>query len=270
MTIPFELADLAEYEIIPPDQRVRITDTQRVPYRWVCSINVKYGSTLMRGSGVLVGPRHVLTAAHNVHDRAGHEPDAVHVVPARDERSHPFGRFGTTGIQTHPEWLKHRVNGNRWDIAMITLDQDASAAHQLGHWGSPTTGQGSDLTFVDPAFLAGHQVVVCGYPGDKCGGATCDPQRGWTAEEQADTMWSHFGPARFLRQMPGMLLHTADTHPGQSGSPVWILFQGGRRSLVGIHVGSTRIPNAARNGTVPVNRAVHLDRDMLTLVQGWM
>ncbi|GAA3942805.1 D-alanyl-D-alanine carboxypeptidase family protein [Actinoplanes auranticolor] len=53
----------------------------------------------------------MLTAAHNVRDRAGHEPDAVHVVPARDERSHPFGRFGTIGIRTHPEWLKHRVNG---------------------------------------------------------------------------------------------------------------------------------------------------------------
>jgi len=259
-----------EYEVIQPDERARVTAVRQVPYRWVCSLDIMRDGELYRGSGVLIGPRQVLTAAHNIYNRKGERPDSVHVVPARNGSDRPFGRFRAEGFQTSSEFLTHPVPGSRRDITLITLDTDAAAANSLGHWGSPTTGQGTGLAVLDAGFLAGRDVVVCGYPGDKCGGAACDPARGWTAESQADTMWSHFGPARFLKQMPGFLLHTADTHKGQSGSPVWIRFTSGRRTLVGIHVSSTAVPNATGTGVVTVNRAVHLDTDTVALIRSWM
>lgn len=267
-----------EYEVIGRDDRVRIRDTTQVPFRWVCSLDIMRGSTLSRGSGLLIGPRQVLTAAHNIYDRSGNRPDSVHVAPARNRADLPFGRIRATAFTTTSRYLERPIPGTRFDIALVTLEQDASAVRAralggapLGYWGSPADGHLTDLRALDAAFLTGRQVTVCGYPGDKCDGDTCDRSRGWTAEVQANTMWSHFGPVSFLpRNLPGILLHTADTAQGQSGSPVWMRFTSGRRSLVGVHVATTRIPNATGTGTVAVNKAVHIDAEVLALVRSWM
>jgi V8-like Glu-specific endopeptidase len=268
---------MAEREVIPPDERVRIHDTTRVPFRWVCSLDVMRGGVLSRGSGLLIGPRHVLTAAHNIYDRNGSRPDSVQVAPARNLSDLPFGRFPAVAFTTSSRFLERPSAGSRFDIALVTLASDASAAtskalggRPLGHWGSATNGHQTDLQPLDPAFVGGRAITVGGYPGDRCDGGPCDPARGWTREAQGNTLWSHFGPARFMRQIPGIVLHTADTFKGQSGSPVWMRFTSGRRSLVGVHVNSTLIPNPTGTGTITVNRAVHLSPDVLALIRSWM
>jgi len=84
-------------------------------------------------------------------------------------------------------------------------------------------------------------------------------------------MWSHFGPASFTAPLPGIVLYTADTAPGQSGSPVWIQYTNGHRLLVGVHVATNRVLDAdTGRSRVTANRAVHLDRDTLALVKTWL
>ena len=268
----------ADYEVIPPDERVRIHDTLPIPFRWVCSLDVIRGSTLSRGSGLLIGPRHVLTAAHNIYDAQGTHPDTVYVAPARNGSELPFGRIKAVAYTTSSRYLTQPTAGSRFDFALVTLESDASAVRsraiggaQLGHWSSPAMGHQTDLQPLDSGFLSGRPVTVCGFPGDKCDGDSCDPARGWTREQQANTMWSHFGSASFTVALPGIILYTADTSPGQSGSPVWIRFTSGRRSLVGLHVNANRVVNAdTGHVTVTANRGVFLDRDVLSLVRGWM
>lgn len=268
----------ADYEVIPPDERVRIRDTSSVPFRWVCSLDVTRGSTLSRGSGLLIGPRHVLTAAHNIYDTRGAGPDSVYVAPARNGADHPFGRIKAVAYTTSSRYLTQPTAGSRFDFALVTLESDASAIRsraiggaRLGHWSSPTDGLQTNLQPLDSGFLSGRPVTVCGFPGDKCDGEACDPTRGWKREQQANTMWSHFGSASFTAGLPGIVLYTADTSPGQSGSPVWMRFTTGRRSLVGVHVSTNRVVNAdTGQTTVTANRGVLLDRDTLSLVREWM
>lgn len=268
----------SEYEVIPPDERVRIRDTRQVPFRWVCSLDITRGSTLSRGSGLLVGPRQVLTAAHNIYNSKGERPDSVYVAPARNCATMPFGRFKATAFTVSSRYLEQPRPGSRFDIAMVTLESDASttrsralAGAQLGHWGSTTSGALTDLSPLDSGFLSGRPVTVCGFPGDKCDGNPCDPAKGWTRDQQANTMWSHFGSASFSAGLPGLILYAADTSKGQSGSPVWIRFTSGRRSLVGVHVDRHVVHNATTGqDTVTANRGVFLDKDAMALVRSWL
>jgi V8-like Glu-specific endopeptidase len=115
-------------------------------------------------------------------------------------------------------------------------------------------------------------VVVCGYPGDYCGHARLDPARGCAKENHATVQFVHDGSASFRPGLTGILLHTADTHRGQSGSPVWIKFTDGSQYLVGVHVDAHRVYDASTGRQLPVaaNRAVHLTSDVIQLVRGWM
>jgi V8-like Glu-specific endopeptidase len=280
MGSPFVDAPVAplEHEVLLPDERVRVHATTQVPYRWVCSLDIRRGSSFSRGSGLLVGPRQVLTAAHNVYDAEGNRPDSLHVAPARNGTEQPFGRFEAVAFTTTSRYITNPVPGSRFDIALVTLGADASAATSkaiagatLGHWGSPGAGQGTNLRPLDTAFLTGKDVVVCGYPGDKCNGSACNPAAGWKAEDQANTMWSHFGPARFHAGAPGGVVYTADTAKGQSGSPVWIRFTDGTRSLVGVHVDRhLEFDPGVRRMVLRGNKAVHLDADVMALVRSWL
>lgn len=269
---------LAEHEVLRPDERVRVHATTQVPYRWVCSLDIRRAGVPSRGSGLLVGPRQVLTAAHNVYDAEGNRPDSLHVVPARNVTEQPFGRFEAVAFTTSSRYITNPVPGNRFDIALVTLGADASAATAkaiggaaLGHWGSPRTGQGTNLRELDAAFLTGKDVVVCGYPGDMCNGRPCDPAVGWRAEDQANSMWSHFGPARFRAGAPGGIVYSADTAKGQSGSPVWIRFSDGTRSLVGVHVDRhLEFDAGERRMVLRGNKAVHLDADAMALMRSWL
>ena len=202
----------------------------------------------------------------------------MYVAPARNGADLPFGRIKAVAYTTTSRYLTQPTPGSRFDFALVTLESDASTLRskaiggaQLGHWSSAANGHLTDLQPLDSRFVSGRPVTVCGFPGDKCDGETCDPVRGWKREQQANTMWSHFGSASFTAGLPGTILYTADTSPGQSGSPVWIRFTTGRRSLVGVHVSTNRVTNAnTGRTTITANRGVLLDRDVLSLVRGWM
>jgi hypothetical protein len=71
------------------DERQRIRDTSAVSYRWVCSLDVTWPGNdddrFGRGSGVLVGPRQVLTAGHCIYrTRDAASPVSVYVAPGRN------------------------------------------------------------------------------------------------------------------------------------------------------------------------------------------
>ena len=52
-----------------PDSREEIKDTEKYPYCCIGLITGKFGKDFYHGTGFLIGPRIVLTCAHNLYDR---------------------------------------------------------------------------------------------------------------------------------------------------------------------------------------------------------
>ena len=100
---------------IPPDDRQLVHDTREVPFRWVCSVrscgtfpaSTKKKPAVFRGSGSLIGPRHVLTSAHSDtrnHAEASlrrHRHIQIHPLPVIQqlERECDRGRSGSGGTR---------------------------------------------------------------------------------------------------------------------------------------------------------------------------
>jgi V8-like Glu-specific endopeptidase len=277
---PFPAAGtgLEDRELIGGDERLRITNTFAGPYRWVCAIDLERGRSLSRRTGFLVSARHVLTAAHNIYDTRRTRPDTVHLGPARDGRTDPVGHYVASGFAPTSAFLRTSRAGTRSDLAVVTPKKEAGlftfrvlGDRRLGWSGDADNGAVTSLLPLRPGFLEAKDGVVCGYPGDKCGTQPYNAAQGCSIQDRATTRWSNFGPAHFEAGLTGVLLHAADTHPGESGSSVWIRFRDGTRRLVGVHVAPHRVVDADTGRPLPLrhNRAVHLSADTVALVQSW-
>lgn len=294
------LTDLArQYEVIPPDQRELVRRILDPPFRWICSLHAHFRKPwpkgmkagLARGTGLLVGPRHVLTAAHCIYPDGQTSPTSLYVAPARNGRTDPFGRCKAVAFNV-PSLVFGRYGiDQRHDYAIITLEREI--AHQrypalggeiLGHWGCTHAGHGTVLRALGRDFLQGKRVNVCGYPGDRCGiepidiGSSCypalPPSPDCSSKDRATTQWIGNGILSWRTAHDPLFLHTADTSRGQSGSPMWVRSTSGRRCLAGVHVDAEcrfQLINGKRT-LLPVrgNLAVHINDQVLAMIRSWM
>jgi monoamine oxidase/V8-like Glu-specific endopeptidase len=291
-------AEAIEAEVIDKDSRVRVLDTKAVPSRWICAIDIRFenpnygggGPKLLakaRGSGTLIGPRHVLTARHilqaqdiEIDGRTHRLPvHSLLVSPGRNghNQRHPLGSATsrTWHLATPFMWPQRKLIGGQWrtvpirwhdDYALVILDGELPAT--LGWWGQvPSRGQ---LRRHAPAALQGQAIDVNGYPGDRCGadlitGDTAQKKRRIEycaqrrPDEWASTPWASRGSAEATADST-WLLHDADTYEGQSGAPI-CLRVGQRLDLAGVHTGAH---DASRN------RGVRVTRRLLEELVGWI
>jgi V8-like Glu-specific endopeptidase len=171
------------------DERRVYNDTS-YPWGCVCRIETAGG----QGSGVLVGPRHVLTASHIIDWNSGKASIEVHraggtaQATARAERTWSFTQVADNDSTTLDE-----------DYAVIVTDQ--RLGDRFGWMGTRTYESRWD----DEDYW--HSV---GYPSDIAGSLFPVHQRDQNLDEDE---WD-YGSARAMTT-------SADVMPGQSGSPIF-------------------------------------------------
>lgn len=304
---------LAEAEVIGDDSRQVVADTLAVPYRWICALDIYYDTSPLgrdarhvpdwtRATGTLVGPRHVLTAAHVL------EPVPVKfegveyrlpvtrivVAPARDGRNDktPLGQSQRVWWgRPAPREIPRKGPNNtvvratvQDDYALLVVRHDLAAKNhrrfaRLGYWGEDP--KVSELRPVGDAELSGT-VTVAGYPGDTHDRKILPRERGSDAPEKlrerikvtrrneastwAARMWESSGtPRRDVHNQ--RLLHDADTYQGHSGGPVFAQ-RDGVWCLLAVH-GGPAIQDA-RTHRWSANRAAPVTPQMLSQLNAWM
>lgn len=277
-----ELDTLLEREVVnDPQRRSQVTDTRAPPYRWICHLDVtyldpgeRYAEKRHLGTGVLVSARHVLTAAHNLLSEDGRlKAVRVGVTPGMNGKAKPFGTVAAAKWNIHPSWFRNGKSDREFDYALLTL-RDAVGARPfaalrnqpLGHWGDPKWGANTRRSGPDPAHLSGVIINVAGYPGDK------NPGTQWRGDGRLSGVMRPGRTGEILAQ-DRLMLHTVDTHGGQSGGPVWVRYEDtGRRYLLGIHVAPASVftIDSSGNQRRTHNLALRITDDVTAQIDAWM
>jgi glutamyl endopeptidase len=264
--------ELADLEVILPDRTedpVTAAETLAVPYRWICRLTVPSEDPFDRsygmGTGILIGPQHVLTAAHvlvSEKDPRRTVGKRLRVQPARNGSAARFKEVGILGWQVHPH--AYARAGNRrflqpqHDYGLVTLDTKVSdwslGPCPLGYWGLPGACGDEARIGMEPAQVVGQEARVTGYPSDK----------------PTATLWSGRGPITWDARR-GVLLHTADTVGGHSGSPIWLI-RDGHCQLVGVHSGRSGRWRVDADGTTTLthNAGALLSAAVVAQLRQWM
>ena len=259
--------------------RKRVPNTQDIPFRWICAIDTTRIVTTpthterrglaKAGTGLLISPCHVLTAAHVLHsvekDESGNvtseeEAEIVRVTPALDNDNRPpFDRYEVKSWVLHPKWDPKKADP-KTDYALITLEKCAGderftslKGHALGFWKAEVPPNSVRTSLIN------GEIVTAGYPESKNKEMWCFTGKATTGTAQGDSVILQKKQGEeWVRKSPTIRL-TADAERGQSGSPVWAV-RDSQRYLVGMLVDAG--PKS--------NEAVTINEGVVQQLQTWM
>ena len=211
-------------------------DPTAIPYRWVCQLIITRRdsngkTTMVVGTGVLVSPRHVLTAAHWIKwaekdDRGQwvtYETTGIRVVPGRYDDDTPLGAaFAKMNMKV----------ASRWNPKAPNLQDDYALSSSTPRWATrrPRRLRGKKLCYWGSRDCPGAVVRAVGSGElDQLQG-----NGGITAGYDKDrfNMRQYASRGGMTHVNPGPTMRMA-AHPWDGGSPVWINV-GGEHQLIGL------------------------------------
>jgi V8-like Glu-specific endopeptidase len=191
-----------EKTIFLPDGR-KVYYSTAYPWRCVGRVESAMGS----GSGVMIGPRHLLTCAHMIEWKPNNTTGWIKFTPMYYNGSAPYG--SSYGIKTY---YKYKVTGAdginsteiQYDYVVVVLDRTIGAS----------TGWMGSKSYTD-SWDGKPLWTHAGYPADLTGTQRPTYQTGIALDGDS-------GSADDNESMT----HKADIWPGQSGGPFWAYWDG--------------------------------------------
>lgn len=233
--------------IIGSDNRIVQSPATAFPFRAVVKVIMTYQfdpNTPKKAfgcTGSMIGGFHVLTAGHCVFKQPDAKfpnvfgwADSVLVIPGFDGGSSPSKPFGQTFVSKPLRSFKSWTNDGdiEGDIGLITLDQTFT----VGSFG---------LLYLSDGTLDNTNAQLIGYPGER--GSPAGTQQFFVP-----------GGGPITDYDSGIVFHTIDTTPGQSGSGVY-RFWNDKRSIFGVHHG----------GCNSVNCGARITKSRHDTIRGW-
>lgn len=200
------------------DRRERVQNTLDWPYRAHGSLILYFGNTQYGGSGVLVGPRHVLTCGHNVYNPANKTwVKRISFYPALNDVTAAYDMSDVISIYTFKGW----VEGANAETELALLILAKPLGHVVGYHG---------MACFDDALLKRETVDITGYPG----------LAGYPAVAVNGQMWTTSGRLKTVESEK--FTYDLDTSAGQSGGAITV-FKEGDPYVVGVHIGGSQTIN---------------------------
>lgn len=237
-------ARLGNETVIGVDERVRISDTDKLPWRKIAALTLKPRPPLSSsfiGTGWFIGPKTLLTAGHCVFSKSdyGGWIGSIDVSPGRNGAKFPYGTVTATRFSATKEWQDSQ--NPDYDIGCIHLDQP------LGDM----VGYFKIASLTDKA-LEGAFLNISGYPGDRGNG-----------EQQ------FFHANRVLRTSARRVFYDIDTYGGQSGSPVWHQSGPGDEPVaIGIH--AYGVGGTPSSWGITANSGPRLIPEIVDMIKEWL
>lgn len=203
----------------------------------------------MFGTGALVGPRHVLTAAHNLYDRKQSLGPASSIIfsPGKNGQG-SCQSFKVTHFMVVKEWIDEKQGKrNFFDFGMAILDKDVG--YEVGWLGILST----PLDFLNKLL---PPIEIYGYPGQ-------------ISQGHLNTHYEMAGLPGYLEKQSEndyQLKYKISTDHGQSGSTVYMEIPNCGKYSIGVHA-----YGAGENPTeVSCNLAVRIDKQKFYCILDWI
>lgn len=215
--------------IFPPDDRRIFSDTS-YPWGTAGRVNTAGGFA----SGVMVGPRHLLTVSHTIVWNSDGSTGWLTFAPGYFDGSTPFGTANAIRTYYYRKVVGPDLDGDeqRHDYVVVVLDR------RIGD----TCGWMGTRSYTD-SWDGGAYWNHIGYPGDLAGGNRPIYQNSIALDGASDQEDSH-----------ERINHYGDVWPGQSGGPFFAWWSGDPSPYaVAVQSGQTPTVNAASGGSYIVN-----------------
>ena len=215
------------------EKRQRPTDTNSYPHsvHGIIIIKESENSVPKWGSGALVAPNIVLTAAHNVYD--DQKPirkryPCIKFVPGANKDNAPFGEIDIEDVFAPEEYISHNAGGNEvsglieHDYALVTLKKPIG--NETGYFGLHAVAAEHSRSLKD------KEVYVVGYP-----------EVDMKAEGQIRfEQWGEKGRIIEFESKKGVIHYQIPNYSGLSGSVVFYKKEKNQFYVVGVHIGENK------------------------------